>query len=830
MSEPDGTGPLAGFRVAELGSNAAAAWCGKLFADFGAEVVKVEPPGGDAGRLVPPLVDRGDGVLESGVFAWMNTNKRSVTLTAADTEQLDAILAASDLLIDARPAAARDPGPTGHARLRAAFPALDIVALSWFGESGPYRDFTATDSVVRALAGLAKQTGPAAHPALQPDHQAGVPAGLAAFTAAAAALLGAAPRGRYFEISIHEANVVIAEYQAATAVQMQIGEQRQGVNRWYPTFPMGIYPCREGWLGITVLTADQWRGFCQMLDMRAELDNPAFAMSPGRFAHADALEAIFAPKLLARTAREWFDEGLRRRIPFVVVPDMADLLAETVHRERGAFGTVRIGAAAFEAPVLPQHLRHTPPAAGGIAKLAGADTATWRPPARDTAAARVRDGNNAVPPLAGLRIVDLTMGWAGPLATRQAADLGAEIIKVEGRAYPDWWRGADYSPDAIAANAHEKRLWFNVLNRNKTGITLDLTRPDGADLLRRLVATADAVVENYSQGVLPKLGLAYADLRAVKPDLVMVSMPAFGADTDWAELRAYGSTLEQGSGLPGVTGQDDWPPTMNHIAYGDPIGGLNAAAALLVALLHRRRTGEGQHVDLSQVECMFPLVGPWIIEQSLTGRVAPRRGNRHPVFVPHGVFPCAGNDCWIVVAVTDDAAWQALCRTIGRADLANDPALTGAIGRRATEALIEAAIADWTRTLTPDAAMQALQAAGVAAGVARGFQEVMLREPQLQARGFWQAIERPFLGEHLQPSASFREDGRPMPIRSPAPTLGQSTREVLRRLLALPDADLDRLEAAQIIGTAPIPMHQRRPRSAAMLHAGDRVMPGGHRP
>jgi len=823
VSDSDPTRPLAGIRVAELGSNAAAAWCGKLFADFGAEVVKLEPPGGDPGRRAPPLVDCGDGVMESGVFAWMNTNKRSVTLTAADTARLHAVLAVSDVLVDARPGSTRDPGPTGHARLRAVFPALDIVALSWFGESGPYRDFSATDSVVRALAGLVKQTGPVAQPALQPDHQAGVPAGLAAFTAAAAALLGAAPRGRYFEISIHEANVVIAEYQAATAVQMQIGEQRRGVNRWYPTFPMGIYPCREGWLGITVLTADQWRGFCDMLDMRAEFANPAYATTPGRFGHADALEAVFAPRLAARTAREWFEEGLRRRLPFVIVPDMADLLAEKVYRDRGAFATVRIGAAAFEAQVLPQHLRRTPPAAGGTAPLAGADTDTWRPLARETAALVVRDGNNAALPLEGLRIVDLTMGWAGPLATRQVADLGAEIIKVEGRAYPDWWRGADYSPEAIAANAHEMRLWFNALNRNKIGITLDLTQPEGADLLRRLVATADAVVENYSQGVLPKLGLAYADLRAVKPDLVMVSMPAFGADTDWAEVRAYGSTLEQASGLPRVTGQEDWPPTMNHIAYGDPIGGLNAAAALLVALLHRQRSGEGQHVDLSQVECMFPLVGPWIIEQSLTGRVAPRRGNRHPVFVPHGVFPCAGEDCWIVVAVTDDAAWQALCRAIGRDDLAADPALAIAGGRRAVETQIEAAIADWTRTRAPDAAMEALQAAGVAAGVARGFHEVMLREPHLRARGFWQTTERPFLGQHLQPSASFREDARVMPIRSPAPTLGQSTREVLRRVLALPEAELDQLEAAQIIGTAPIPMQERRPRSATMLHASGRV-------
>jgi crotonobetainyl-CoA:carnitine CoA-transferase CaiB-like acyl-CoA transferase len=449
----------------------------------------------------------------------------------------------------------------------------------------------------------------------------------------------------------------------------------------------------------------------------------------------------------------------------------------------------------------------------GVAPLAGADDG-WR--------AEPRPAPRAAPakalPLEGVRIGDLTMGWAGPLATRQLADLGAEVIKVEGRAYPDWWRGGDYGPAALEERQHEKSLYFNFVNRNKVGVTLDLTQAEGADLLRRLVATADAVVENYGGDVLPRLGLDYANLRQARPDLVMVSMSAYAPGTDWADLRAYGSTLEHGSGLPSVTGDADAPPTMCHVAYGDPIGGLSACAAALVALRHRQRTGQGQLVDLSQVECMLPLVGPWIVEQAATGKVGPRLGNRHPAFVPHGCFPCDGVDAWVVIAVTDDTAWWQLCQAIGRGDLADEPALATAAGRRAAEYRLEAAIADWTRQRSPDEAMEALQAAGVAAGAARGFHEVLLYEPHLTARGHWQDVPRPHLDYTQQPSPVFREDGAPYPIRRPAPTLGQATREVLSRILGLDTAALDRLEAAQVIGESPIPMAERRPRSSAVLH------------
>jgi crotonobetainyl-CoA:carnitine CoA-transferase CaiB-like acyl-CoA transferase len=795
---------LAGIRVVELGQGAGLAYAGKLFADLGAEVTKQEPPGGDKLRHLPPLAEVAPGEQESAWFAWLNTNKRAMTATPA---RIAAQLAAADVLLDGRPVADQHD----HAALRAAHPALHIVSLSWFGLSGPYRDFAATDATLRALSGLVRNTGPVEQPALMPEYQGFAPHGLAAFTAACAALWSG-DGGRMFEISAHDANTVIAEYQAVITFAPGPPEARRGINRWHPTFPMGCYECAEGWLGITILTPDQWRNWCELIGQPDLATEPRFATSPQRLEAADELDAIHGPILRTRPAAEWFAEGLRRRLPLVAVPGMADLLAQQVLRDRGAFVPVHLGAARFTAPRLPLHLNATPPAAGGSAPRAGADDAMPLPEPRPRAPSPATGL-----PLAGLRIVDMAMGWAGPLATRQMADLGAEVIKIEGRAYPDWWRGHDYSDQAIRDHVHETRLNFNALNRNKTGITLDLTRPEGADLARRLVATADAVVENYSQGVLPKLGLDYPALRRIKPDLVMVTMPAYAAGTAWAELRAYGSTLEQGSGLPSLAGAPGWPPTMSHVAGGDPNGGFNAAAALLAALVHKQRTGQGQLIDLSQVECMLPLVASGVIHQSLHGTAPPRWGRRHPLFVPHGVFRCAGIDSWLVIAVTDDAAFHRLCRVLARPDLGDDASLATAPGRRLREEELEAAITLWTESRPADDAMAALQSAGIAAGVARGFNDMITAEPHLRARGFWQSIDRPFLGHHWQPTPSFRENAQPYAIRAPAPTLGQSTRDVLARILSLSDAVLDRLESERIIGQAPIPASERAPRSAARL-------------
>ncbi len=713
--------PLSELRVVELGSGDTLGYCGKLFSDFGAEVIKIEPQGGDPGRTVPPLADTGGGRRESITFAWLNTNKTSITAdpeTQAGADKILALLATADLLLDARHPDEVKASRISHERLRANDPGLAITAISWFGEHGPYRNYHATDSVCRSLAGLVKLVGSVDGPPVLPrDGQIGVMGGLTAFIPSLAGLYGHETGARRFAVNNLEAMLHISEFDTGLALEHGFTRPRAGINRFGRGYPSGTFRTRHGWLGVTVVTPAQWTGFCTMLDMPELANDPKYALMINRFMHAEALKAIIAPALLARTAQEWFERGIELRLPLAIVPDMKELLEQDVHRSRGAFGPVTVGDATFEGPVLPQHLTRARPKPNGHAPLAGnGDGSTL--PAHVRKATRAATPQDTLP-LKGLRIIDLTMGWAGPTATRQMGDLGADVIKVESCQYPDWFRGTDTRPPYHEERTYEKAYWFQMNNRNKRGITLDLTTEAGLTLLKRLIKDADAVIDNYAADVMPRLGLGVETILKINPRLVVLTMPAFGMTGKWSGVRAYGSTLEQASGLPSVTGSPDDPPTMLHAAIGDPVGGLNAAAALLLGFMHQRNTGEGQHIDLSQVECMLPMVAPSILEQSAAGKTSPRIGNRHPQYVPNGCFPTVGIDQWITLAVRTDGEWRALCGAMRRPDLADDAELATAERRRKHEDRIETAIRQWLADVRPDIAMVTLQKAGIPAGIAK---------------------------------------------------------------------------------------------------------------
>ena len=387
------------------------------------------------------------------------------------------------------------------------------------------------------------------------------------------------------------------------------------------------------------------------------------------------------------------------------------------------------------------------------------------------------------------------MGWAGPLAARHLADMGAEVIKVESCVRFDWWRSWEATQEWIDDDGAEKSLAYLYVNRNKLDITLDLESEIGRQLLLKLIAISDGVIENFPGGTLKKLNLDYEEIRKANKDIVMLSMPAFGSDGPWATFRAYGSTIEQSSGLPHLNGRPEDPPTMQQVALGDSIAGLNGAAAILTALTHKHQTGEGQFIDLNQAECLFPFAIHGILEKSVNNADFQRYGNEHPDYAPHGVYPCVGDDNWILIQVFDEADWGRLKRITGL-DF-ND--LKDRLARRSE---LDAQLSAWTLNQDKMTLMNLLQQGGICASVLNNSSE-LLEDPQLLDRGYIQRLERAYVGSIPHPSAPYRSGRNPIPIRTPAPTLGQHNQEVLGDLLGLSDQKLTDLELAGIIGTKP---------------------------
>jgi crotonobetainyl-CoA:carnitine CoA-transferase CaiB-like acyl-CoA transferase len=412
-------------------------------------------------------------------------------------------------------------------------------------------------------------------------------------------------------------------------------------------------------------------------------------------------------------------------------------------------------------------------------------------------------------PLEGIRVLDLSQVWSGPYCTRVLADLGAEVIKVEATTRPDPERGpgpelassAPRYPDGDPGERPYNRAGrFNEYGRNKFGITLNLRDPECLDMARELVRISDLVVENYSVGVMDRLGLGYQDLKRLRPDIILLSMPGWGCTGPEAHYVAYGPTQEAMSGLSSLTGYPGGPPTLTGIFYGDPIGGVTGAAAALIALWHRYQTGQGMHIDLSQREASMLLLPEVLLEYQFNGRILAPEGNRHPSMAPHGCYPCRGDDSWIAIAVEDDAQWRTFCQVMCHPEVAKVPRFSTALERLRNRDALDDLIATWTPEHEHYALMHTLQEAGIAAQAVLNMAE-LLDDPHYRARGFFQTIPHPEAGTHPHTSQPWRSSDTPLPIRRPAPCLGEHNTQVLGQLLGVPQETLQRLEEEGKIGT-----------------------------
>jgi crotonobetainyl-CoA:carnitine CoA-transferase CaiB-like acyl-CoA transferase len=668
----------------------------------------------------------------------------------------------------------------GRERLRAlAAGGRDVIALTPFGLDTSWAARPATALTLQAAGGWMSAVGePGRDPLGPPGDQALFVGGLfAAIAALAQHASPGIPAPRLADVSLLESIVATLIYDPVAHQYFGLIRQRVGDRFSYNQPTIMTLPCKDGYVSIHAALHSQWLTLTKLVGHPELVSDPRFATLPERAANIRELDTYILPWLASRTRWKVYHELQRNRIPCSANPTLDDVLTSPQLEARGFWRTITTpGGCTLRVPGAPVRVLAEGPAGRADRRPDG----PWREGA--------------------LRVVDLSMGWAGPMVSHILGTLGADVIKVEGHRRFDWWRGSRPPGDDPTLALHERSHVFNSVNRAKRGITLDLTCERGCELARQLIESADVVVENFGAGVLERLGLGYEAVSARNPGLIMLRQPGFGSTGPEAGYVAFGNTIEGMSGLTALLGYEDGPPTMMSNALGDPVSGLIGTTAALAALAARERDGRGRLLECAQLEGFLALMAGELIDYQLTGALPGRVGNRRPHHPPSGTFPCAGDDQWVALEVQDGSQWQALAREIGE-PWARDPALTTAASREEHGQELKQALRGWTSSRARDAVVEACGRAGVPASPVNNESEVLALEP-LQEAGFWSPEDREVVGFHLYPTLPVRMDGgRPLPAR-PAPILGQHTAEVLTAM-GLDDGDIERLRETGVIGETP---------------------------
>jgi crotonobetainyl-CoA:carnitine CoA-transferase CaiB-like acyl-CoA transferase len=794
--------PLAGLRVVEIGSTVGVAFCTRLLAALGADVIVVEPPEGHALRRLEIVQPRQITGFVSPHALYLLAGKRTVTLDLTDGHDrqcLRELLSEADVVVhDLQPAVLAGLG-FREDRLSYEFPRLIETSITPFGRTGPYADWRGGEIIEYALGGLMYISGPYYRPPVaHAAHQSGYRGGI---YAAAATLIAVAERwrsdvGQQVDVALCECLPIELRTAVDEYITRGLIRRREPIDG--PGVPeQGVMACRDGFVTVVVGGHFDWSSFARFMDI-PELAEPRFQTAAGRVAHAPEMNALMRPRLLERTTEEWFELAQLWRFIWGPVRNLAQVLSCPHLAARDAWDTVdHPDLGPIRMPRIPFRMSESilrPPTAAPEQAPRGA-AVHWLPrPVTDASPGPGWSGDTRgdIRPLAGLRVIDLGNWVTIPYLCRVLADFGAEVIKVE-------------SPRHLTVGRlrHGTGHGFSEMHRNKRSVTIELDRPEGVALFMRLVATADVLVENFAPRVMANLGLTYDRLRAVNPRLIYLSSTGFGQSGPYRDYGAFGSTLESMIGLASLTGFPDDPPTRCGLTYIDYPAAMMGCVALIAALAYRRRTGRGQYIDLSQYETGVSMMGGELVGYQLTKELPPRRGNRSRDHAPQGVYRCAGLDNWLAIAITTDAQFVTLCRLMGREDLAADPRYATTSGRQRYHDEIDVAITAWARAQDHIAAMYLLQEHGIPAAAVLNPKELLL-DAQSLARGYFRPS--PPQGMELPPETPLVTAGIPFRLsRTPGgivrwvPAIGEDNETIFKGLLGLSDADYDRLVAAGVI-------------------------------
>ena len=780
---------LADVRVIDFSSDYCGAYCTKLLADGGADVIKVEPREGDPLRRWSATGADLNG-SDSAIFRFLHTSKRSIIGHPDDAEVLELIAGADIVVEDFGAGRAID-----RAELLERWPQLVVLSISPYGLTGPLAGRPATEFTIQAESGSLLYRG---RPDQPPIQGGGRVSDWTAACYAAPAALGAVWRARrtgagdHIDFSIAEVSAIAMSTFSDLSHHMQGRPPLTTVCRNLET--PSIEPARDGWIGFNTNAAHMFQGLLLMIERADLLDDADLASFGGRTRRRAEWESILHAWTTQHDCAEIMTLAAELRVPCTQVYDGKTIFGNDHLRERGVFVENPDG---FLQPRPPYLVNGAPARPFRPAPKLGEHTGTIEARARKPIAPATVTPTTL--PFEGLRVLDITSWWAGPSSTHFLALLGAEVWHVESVSHIDGMRTTGYMfgrPDWW-----EWGHMFVAANTNKLGITVDIDQPAGKELIDGLIRECDIVAENFVPRVIEKWGLDWDHIHKVNPRAIYLRMPAFGLAGPWRERPGFAQTMEQLTGMAWITGHlDDQPRIMRGPC--DPIAGLHGAMAMLVALWEREQTGEGVFVESTMVEAALNCAAEQIIEYTAYGNTMMRSGNRSPQAAPQGVYACPGFEQWLAISVVDDEQWRALRGVLGDPAWAADPLLDTLEGRHAQHDAIDDALSQWAAGCDLDEAVERLLARGVPA--ARCWDpRVQSRHPQMVARRFYEDLVHPSVGEHPAPTLPFHYAGVDRWTKSAAPTLGQHSRDVLMRVLGKTAVECDALEAAGVIGTRP---------------------------
>jgi len=796
---------LSDLRIIEIGRDVSTAYAARFFAIYGAEVIVIEPPEGHSIRWQPPWPENIPDPEKSLLFAYLGGGKKSVVIdfdSESDLDILRNLLLSSHGVLDSYP-----PGYLASYGLDLNDMCdkkkdLSVAQISPYGQFGPQAKWKASSITAAASGGQMYLAGDIDKPPLfTVGHQAYYQSGVQGFGALLAGIYSSKSTGigEIFDLSIQEIQASTLEG-GGPAAMWYGGEQTRSSNN--PRALWGIYECLDGWIGVASMPR-QTKSVLDAMGHSGMKDDPIFNTG-GWNQESDDLLKILVPEFTAtRTAKEIFEIADRHRAPFGMIPTPKELIEWPNHAVTGFWNEVNH-------PVLGTHLYPSGPIVfdGDKGDFEPAPTIGQHSDEIVGTLSKFEGSNETLPlevgnlpmPLFGVRVIDMTQVWSGPYGCRFLADMGADVVKIEGPTFPDPVRtagGARKNPDIDLAP------YFNEYNRGKKGLSLDIKKPEGMKVLKELVATADVFVENWSSGVAERNGLSYDDLKAMKPDLVYISMPGFGHQGPDSSRVGFGPTIEQMGGLVALQGYEGGPPHKSGISYGDPIAGSTCAASVIASLVNREKTGEGMYCVIPQRDGVTGLVGEYFVAESLGIELPIRTGSRHLKSAPHNVYetlpdkegrPVMGItartpnpeildyafDRWVTIDCQNDAEWKSIVGIVGD-DRLKDEKFQIAVNRRKYIEDIDEVISEWAKNQDAEEISKIFQNAGVCAAPVMS-PALLMNDAHMLERESFITVTHDIAGKHLVSRPSWRAKRRTeLPTKS-GPCFGADSDDVLNEL------------------------------------------------